>query len=240
MECFAQRLHEQTGGSAWGRSKLAGALFFELSLLLGVPLLVIFVPKYHPLWSPPGGSAIVTLIKLTSIGLLFLHIIRSAPTLAYKCIGVLMVPVALLVGLYALITAGVCSPWEGLCEWVQSHSLLALYGVSIASFWYMPIFWIANHFYMRSDQDNLGLTRFCQAFIYGVNAPSLIAFAAVLLIPLFNPDEPPKTFVSGAVAFLVFYSTAAILCVDYYAQPFLQSGGGKCVLPPPLSATAGS
>lgn len=239
LKCFAKNLHNP--GSQWGRSKLAATLAVNLFILLIVPAIAAFVPRYFfPLWPPPGMQTIVTIIKVTSIGLLSFHTLGFAPDFTYKCIAFFMFGVVAVLLIHAMHTIPVCPPGEILCEWVKSHSFIILYAVSILSFLYMPFFWIANGISMRSHRGHLGRRRFCQAFIYGVNVPSIIAFAVVLTIPLFTPDEPPEGFVSGAIAFVVFYSTAAALCVDYYAQPFLNAGPGDCVWPPLESSTARS
>lgn len=229
MSCFAQSLDTQTRSSIWDRLKLTRRLTLEMILILLIPTIAAVGPRYIlGIWHPPEETFIVTFVKVGSIALLSYHTYESAPQTIYKITAAVMVFVVALLIAYIMLDTSHCSGDEGACAWIHDHNLGVLYGVSVISFIYMPIFWYQNCKLMRDDPNNLGLRRFCQAFIYGVNVPTVFAFVVVLIISLCLLKEPPDQFVTGAVALLVFFSTAGSICIDYYAKPFLVAGRGDC------------
>jgi hypothetical protein len=107
-----------------------------------------------------------------------------------------------------------------------ANNLIVIDIITVISFLYMPAFWIGNHRFKENNSSNIGAERFASAFIYGVNIPFLVAFAAIMFLSFTSPittfpTTNPEIFLAGAIAFLIYSSTAASIAVDHYARPFL-------------------
>lgn len=122
-----------------------------------------------------------------------------------------------------------------MCSWKITHLL------AIVAFLYMPWFLFGNWRFQRNNQGIIEIERFTNAFIYGTNIPFIAAFFVIMFISimvisvfprwqlnLYVGHDESEVFFAGAMAFLIYSSTVASICIDHYARPFLNTNSNTC------------
>jgi hypothetical protein len=171
-------------------------------------------------------QASTTEIRLRNIG----SIHKSVVAKWYKGISLYMYFVAVILTIHTtlLFAPLICQQGHDRCDYLQeiTNSTGVTIGITVISTMYLVAFFFGNREFEKRNKGNIAVERFAGAFIYGANIPFIIAFLVILftlfalqIFPDFHAES--HTFLAGAVAFLIYSSTAANLCVDHYARPFL-------------------
>lgn len=255
MNCFVDALKSEIQR---GRSRWRWLINFALGMSIptAVPLIVLFLLKHYSLeYIRESRIDIVqvyaNVLKLTSIMLLAYHTYGSAeqissssqnidygPVSFYRITSIYMVLITIILTIHtaALMIPDPYSPDK--TKFAQllagmgafAHNEYWLYTIGIAAFLYMPAFLCGNFRFISKNKGNLGVECFSNAFIFGVNLPSIAAFIIIIAISYYAHDifKEPGTFLAGSIAFLIYSSTAACICIDHYARPFLSASAVKC------------
>lgn len=211
-----------------------------------VPFFALLIPRFFPGWWPaPSVSILLSVVKITSILSLAGHastvqkIVPEVPRLTRKLYAftpAYMVLMSLVLVFQQLLISRQlpcyqCSNWYHSC--IAAANFWCFYGISILSFAYMGIFTVANYAAMNknskwdnvpSDCDRDKAKKFAEFFMYMVNVPTLAAFAAILVIGLFDyaftldGDKDVRLFLEAGIGLLTFVSTYVSICVDIYAR----------------------
>ena len=175
--------------------------------------------------------------------------LRSDPMFSYGTVSVIMSLLAIMLSMYIVLlivpdsTIGhvivcrnssnlnTCHPVGG--AWAKFmavsssispyiHSQGTCYIVSTVAVSYFPLFLIGNIRFIRLNSQNPSAVRFGRAFIWGVNIPFLSSYICLLTTSAVIEHEGQSLFFSGGVAFLVYGSTAASICIDRLTRPALE------------------
>jgi hypothetical protein len=226
--CFERRLTDLIATPEMSGARLTRRLIIEIGLLCVVPIAAVVVSLLTSThyWNQPGEMVIVGLLKISSIGLLGYHTQKNAPEGLFRGIGSIMYVIALVYAFYLIEFYSPCDSKQVICQW--PHYQYTELVMTFISFIYMFIFFGQNIYSNYFSTINTSTRLFNGAFLFGVNIPSIIAFCLILAMYAFNLVDHPDIFLHGAVALLIFTSTAGAICIDYYAQPLVAAGAADC------------
>jgi uncharacterized Tic20 family protein len=191
---------------------------------------------------PPLHLALiyVTILKLTSIAFLGWHTQTASKEISqnssrsfnYRITALYMVVMAVVLAIQAVMLYAASDPTNlhgnlGAIIKLVALDPWAVHIISLAAFAYMGIFLANNMLFRHRNRYDLGVNLFTSAFIYGTNIPFLLAFLVLWLttipgfVHFYGSQDQCDVFFAGAVAFLVYSSTVASVCIDHYARPLL-------------------
>lgn len=220
--CFALRVQGRMGERRRFWTTLR-KLALSIAGLLLIPVVAIVVPIFvSNAWPAPDETMFIGLVKIGSLIALAAHTFVLAPKTFTKFNAIAMGSIAIFLIFYLVQKTSGCVDKTIICEFPKYPGMTAT--VNVVAFAHMFFFTIHNLYLLweyRHEASHLGTRLFAQAFLFGVNIPSIVAFAVILALYNLNFAKEPELFLNGAIGLLIFASTAASVCVDRFAEIFI-------------------
>lgn len=224
INCYAEGLAHNTGKTR----NLVLRVGVELALLISVPLFAILIPIQFPtIMHPPSELFIVSTLKVLSITLIGYHTVFYAPLHLFRLNGIVMAAGIVTIISYTSTSGVACDDGTVFLDCWGSKKGASVF-VAFLSFLYMFVFLFQNIYYLQSKRGELNTKLFVEAFLFGVNIPSILAFISVIALYGLLPGDHSIVFLSGATALLVFVSSMSSACIDHYAHRFHKTGEPQC------------